>query len=444
VPEKRPFFLEGADLLQSPISLVYTRTITSPRWGARATGELGSNILYTVLATEDEGGGLAILPGPQSSSFALQDYSSRVALGRVRRDFGRSFVSFLFTDREIAGSDGGGHNRVGGPSFLWRPSRRDTVSAQLLFSDTENPNRPDLTARWTGQSLTSHALFGNWVRNTRTYDVTFQYFDIGKEFRADVGFVPQVGVHDGLGTFGWSFYPKEGLFRRIRPFFRTRRIDEVGGGLIQQRLTPGVQLFGIWNSSINLEGRQEKLRVGTEVFDFTYFVGSATLTPSGVVSGLAFDLTLGEAADVTNARVGNGATIGLEATIRPTNHLALQTIVNRRTLDVSPTGTGPRDERLFTAEVYRLKATYTFSSRAYLRLIGQRSRTERDTSLYTPRVRAKEDTFDGSALFAYKLNWQTVLFLGYGDLRELPAVGSDELEPSTRRLFFKISYAFQR
>jgi hypothetical protein len=147
---------------------------------------------------------------------------------------------------------------------------------------------------------------------------------------------------------------------------------------------------------------------------------------------------------VTNGRVGNGATIGLEATLRPTNHLALQTILNRRTLDVSPAGTGSRDERLFTAEVYRLKATYTFNSRAYLRLIGQRSRTERDTSLYVPRVRAKEDTFDGSALFAYKLNWQTVLFLGYGDLRELPVVGSDQLEPSTRRLFLKVSYAFQR
>ncbi len=146
----------------------------------------------------------------------------------------------------------------------------------------------------------------------------------------------------------------------------------------------------------------------------------------------------------TNARVGDGVTLGVEATLRPTNHLALQTIVNRRTLDVSPTGTGPRDERLFTAEVFRLKAIYTFNSRAYLRLIGQRSRTERDTDLYRVRVRAKEDAFDGSALFAYKLNWQTVLFLGYGDLRELPAAGSEDLEPSTRRLFLKISYAFQR
>lgn len=40
-PEKRPFFLEGIELFSTPIQAVYTRTITSPRWGARATGKIG-------------------------------------------------------------------------------------------------------------------------------------------------------------------------------------------------------------------------------------------------------------------------------------------------------------------------------------------------------------------------------------------------------------------
>ena len=45
-------------------------------------------------------------------------------------------------------------------------------------------------------------------------------------------------------------------------------------------------------------------------------------------------------------------------------------------------------------------------------------------------------------LFAYKLNWQTVLFLGYGDEREPNE--RDQLEPISRSLFVKVSYAFQR
>ena len=35
VPEKRPFFLEGSDMLQTPFPAINTRTITEPGWGAR-------------------------------------------------------------------------------------------------------------------------------------------------------------------------------------------------------------------------------------------------------------------------------------------------------------------------------------------------------------------------------------------------------------------------
>src|SRR5205085_10143613 len=115
-PEKRPFFLEGVDLFDTPIQAVYTRTITSPRWGARATGKAGSTA-YTVLVTQDRGGGSVILPGPTGNDFAPQDDLSTVVLGRVRQDIGASFAGLLLTDREI---QGGAHNRVLGPDFQWR------------------------------------------------------------------------------------------------------------------------------------------------------------------------------------------------------------------------------------------------------------------------------------------------------------------------------------
>ena len=55
-PEKRPFFLEGVDLFQTPIQAVYTRTITAPDWGGRVTGK-ERGVRYTVLVAEDDGGG---------------------------------------------------------------------------------------------------------------------------------------------------------------------------------------------------------------------------------------------------------------------------------------------------------------------------------------------------------------------------------------------------
>ena len=46
--EKRPFFLEGVDLLRTPIQAVYTRTVTAPRWGGRLTGK-SRGVSYTAL-----------------------------------------------------------------------------------------------------------------------------------------------------------------------------------------------------------------------------------------------------------------------------------------------------------------------------------------------------------------------------------------------------------
>ena len=70
--------------------------------------------------------------------------------------------------------------------------------------------------------------------------------------------------------------------------------------------------------------------------------------------------------------------------------------------------------------------------------------TRRDPSLYTfASWTAREQSFGASALFAYKLNWQTVLYVGYGDDREFTDV-TGKLEPASRQAFAKISYAWQR
>jgi hypothetical protein len=73
--------------------------------------------------------------------------------------------------------------------------------------------------------------------------------------------------------------------------------------------------------------------------------------------------------------------------------------------------------------------------------------TERDPDLYTFAVPRRSAGFGGSALVAYELNWQTVLFLGYSDQRALLLADerrADRLEPSGREVFVKLSYAFQR
>jgi hypothetical protein len=244
-PEKRPFFLEGVDLFQTPIQAVYTRTITSPRWGGRITGK-EAGIRYTALVAEDAGGGSAILPGPNGSSQAEQDFGSTVFLARAKRDIGLSFVSVLVADRENR-PDGGGHSRVVGPDFQWRLSTADVVTGQLLFSETRTPNQPHLSDQWNGQRVSGRAAQTYWHHSTTHVDWFGLYKDFTPGFRADAGFVPQVGYRELFGFGGWTFRPKRFISGALPVEKSERVIGPDRGAEIAERvaLSRGVAGRGI-------------------------------------------------------------------------------------------------------------------------------------------------------------------------------------------------------
>jgi hypothetical protein len=436
-PEKRPFFLEGIELFTTPIQAVYTRSITSPRWGARVTGKLGGTG-YTALVAEDRGGGSVILPGPNSSDFANQDFQSFVAIGRARQDLGRSFASFLLADREVSG---GGYNRVFGPDFQWRLGSDDTVTGQLLLSDTRAPDRPDLAAQWTGDRLRSHAGDLWYSHSTRTWDFYSEYKDFGDGFRADDGFVPQVGFRENYAETGWTFRPTNFPISRLRTFLISDYQAQTDGSLILRSISPGAGMDGLWSSFMRYRVAFDRVRSGDRTFPRRQFVYTIQVSPSRTVAYISLDGYVGEQVDFANSRLGRGGSITAAATLRPTDHLELRFDGGRRWLNVHR-AEGADDERLFTATVARLRATYTFTSRAFFRGIVQYVHTDRDPSLFLSPVAAHDGSVTTSALIAYKLNWQSVLFLGYGDERTLNE--QERYDRTARQFFLKVSYAFQR
>jgi Domain of unknown function (DUF5916)/Carbohydrate family 9 binding domain-like len=435
-PEKRPFFLEGTDLFDTPIQAVYTRTITSPRWGLRGTGKLGSSA-FTLLVAEDRGGGLVTLPGPVFSDFAPQDFSSKVVAGRLRQDFGASFGGFLLTDREIAG---GGHNRVLGPDFQWRPGKGDTLTGQFLYSDTRNPNRPDLFPDRPGQGFSSHAATLFYNHQSRGDDWSATYKDYGDDFRADVGFVPQNGFREGTVAGGLRFFP-QGLLRFVRAYAVADYLRDTHGQALGHDFFPGVFAIGARNLNAFVElhpSEQVKTPAGRLLTD-RYVGYSFAIDPNSRFSRITVAGRAGQAVDFVNSRVGSGATVNVRVTVRPTDHLELLGEWDRQWLDVHA---GQTSGQLFVAQVNRLKATYIFSARSLLRLIGQYVTVDRDPALYLVAVPRRSGSFLGSLLYSYKLNWQTVLFLGYGDDRL--RTETDALLRTDRTLFLKVSYALQR
>ncbi len=443
-PEKRPFFLEGVDLLSTPMTAVYTRTMTAPRAGVRATGKVGETA-YTALVTHDRGGGLVILPGPQGSGFAEQDYTSEAGVVRVRRDLGRSFVSLLGTARVIdgptlngdsLGRENQGHNVVFGPDFQWRPKGSEAITGQALWSHSATPHRPDLASEWDGRTLSDHAFQLGWSHGTPHVDWYLQGQDIGEQFRADNGFMPQVGYREGYAEAGYTVRPQHAFLSRIR-FFTVHYLDvDRDGRSLNQRVSAGAGMDGRWNSFLRIELNRDAIRVGSDYLPRFRPRIQIQANPSRVFNQLSLDTFLGEEIDFANGRRGSGFSSTASATVRPGDHVELRADASLRELYV-------QRGRLFNAQVERLRGTYSFSARSFLRLIGQYVETRRDPDVYLFTVDRKTADFSTSALFAYKLNWQTVFYAGYGDDRSFEPL-TDALENSSRQWFAKISYAWQR
>ena len=436
--EKRPFFLEGVDLLSTPIQAVYTRTITAPNGGVRVTGKVGKTA-YTALAAQDDGGGTAIVPGPQGSIFADQDFRSDVGLMRIRRDVGRSFVSLLATGRNV---EDGGHNFVIGPDFQWRPRGADSFTGQALWSQSDTPNRPDLATEWDGRKLSDMASLLYWSHGTQKVDWFLQGLDYGKDFRADDGFIPQVDYREAFLDAGYTIRPKKSYYSRIRLFTTDFHDAQTDGTPLFQRLSVGAGADGKWNSFTRIELNRDNVLVGTAWLQRfrPHIIWQAQ--PSLMFNLLSVEAFLGDEVDFANVRQGSGTTILSTISFHPSSHLELRGNSSVRWLDVDG-GPGVGRGRLFTAQVERLRATWAFNARSFVRLIGQYIETKREPSRYTFAVDPKDAHFSSSALFAYKLNWQTVLYAGYGDDRTFTTV-TDQLEPSLRQAFAKISYAWQQ
>jgi hypothetical protein len=434
-PEKRPFFMEGVELFDTPVQAVYTRTVTSPRWGGRATGRVGSSS-YAVLAADDRGGGSVVLPGPTGSDLASQDFGSFVGIARFRQEIGASYAGAIFTGREV---DGGGSNRVFGPDVQWRAGPRDRVSAQILWSETETPDRPDLAEEWDGRRLSGHGLEASWNHQERRPVWTLSYRDFADGFRADTGFVPRVGYREGRARAGWNFYP-EGLVSQAQPMVVVAYSEDREGAVLQRRVAPGVFALGSRNLQAVASVNFLTERTGDRLLSTTSLDFLAQVDPSRSFTRVGVQGSVGEAVDLFNVQVGTGADLTAFATLRPWARLTLELLAARRWLDVPRPEGG--DGRLFTASVLRARALVHFSSRACLRLIGQWVGTTNDPGLYPFPVDPQEGGFEGSALFTYKINWQTALYVGYGDERALDE--RDDLRRTSRQLFAKVSYAFQR
>lgn len=184
--EKRPFFLEGMEIFNNPLYLVYTRSLTDIIGGVKAVGSIGGSefAFFDVQLTEDD----PFYP------------ESNVMMGRFKQNFGRGSVGGLIINRwrDTGWEDYEDYNRV--LSFDTRYQIGDVspyfqIAKSFIYQDEDmtDGERDELAYELGVRVLRERLNLG------------FGYNEIQKDFTDDIGFIHQ-GRKNKRGVWGWGNY----------------------------------------------------------------------------------------------------------------------------------------------------------------------------------------------------------------------------------------------
>ena len=207
--EKRPFFTEGREWFDGPYgSLVYTRSMTTPRYGARATVEAGG---WTVAA-------LHVLDAEPADSFSEGGGWGEAELGvdgarhatldtalRLRRAVGRDgYLGALYSDKTITGSRLG--NRVLAVDGRARVADAWAVEGAVIGSLTDYADGATELAP-AAALLVDHG--------SRRWLAGLESVVVHQDFRAENGYQVYADSWFEGAWAGYRFFPDKGPLRRI-------------------------------------------------------------------------------------------------------------------------------------------------------------------------------------------------------------------------------------
>src|SRR5687768_11122175 len=218
-PEKRPFFLEGIDIFQTPITAVHTRAIVDPDLAVKTTGKKGRNTFGLMVASDngpgnfnaDDRGALnacldlrAVDPRTICNAERFVDKNAYIGVLRLKRDVGKeNSIGLLATSYNFIEK----HNQVLAFDGRFRLNKQTTFTVQTLGTTSRNfffdPNDGETRYR-TGNGFgyaTSYNVSGrNW--GWELYGEGFT-----KDYRADVGFVQRTNSNFNFAFLRYNSDP---------------------------------------------------------------------------------------------------------------------------------------------------------------------------------------------------------------------------------------------
>ncbi len=432
--EKRPFFLEGADIFQTPLPAVYTRTMNDPDWGLKLAGKQGQGVLGAMVVRDASPS--ILLAGNASSLFVPSPVPVTTGIVRYRRDLGQtSTVGVLGTAREGDGY----HNRVGGLDGVLRWRRSHRLTWQWLWSDTRD--RPDLL----GGSPPSPSGDGSaglvrYDLDGRDWSAVAEYRRLEPSFRQDTGFFDRLDLQQwqaGLWRLWWG--DAKHWFNMLGVGATWGYGEDLRGRLTDRTVQAEVNYAGPLHSRAWLAVEHTDERYAGLLFGQQRWYAKVGLRPEGHL-WLWLKGWGGDAIDTDNIRPATEHGLGLGGEYNPSEHTHLELSATRVAVDAA-------GGDLFTAWLAYAQARYHFDRRSFLRVIVQYRRYDQAPGNYLGAVPELTEQLFSQFLFSYKLDPQTLLFVGATAtwLGLDPGAAAPRIDPTLdeRTVFLKLSYAWR-
>ena len=219
-PEKRPFFLEGIDIFQTPITAVHTRAIVDPDIAVKTTGKIGRNSFGIIAASDNGPGNLSLDDrGALRSCLERRQFDPRTVCNNERFVDKNAYIGVLRLKRDIGKENSVGilatsynfiekHNQLFAVDGRFKLDKQTTFTFQTLGTTSRNFFfDPDdgLTRYRTGNGFGYSTMYSVSGRN---WGYEFGGEGFTQDYRADVGFFQRTNSNSNYGFWRYNSDPK--------------------------------------------------------------------------------------------------------------------------------------------------------------------------------------------------------------------------------------------
>jgi uncharacterized protein DUF5916 len=426
-PEKRPFFLEGADHFVTLMDLVLTRRMAEPRWGAKVTGRSGA-WNTAGLVVRDGGGALLLGSGYTPSSDSRLTRPGWYSLVRTQLPFGQGSNIGMVTGAHLQDAEDGpapvrekaASNVFGGLDTQLRLDARWRTEAQIVMSHSS------IDSIGTGRGTEP---FSDWMGVARLFyrdkarELHIGARHVGEKFRDELGYQDYAGVTYRRVGGWWDLFPKAGTFQRVSPIFDVLVVHDRTGRLE----------FTEIESSMDFELRKSAYvnagyRHGDEHWrDHTYPQDKAHLYAEWHgwrPLSLDVDVLAGDAIRYSTSAMVWSDVVAFNATVRPE----------------------PRVTAAANLVHYRLAEEFDRNQLEELWLVGVKTTaqfTRRLSARLYPQYNSVAKHVDVNALLGYVVQPGTVFYAGINSGWDQDVL-SGKRAATSRQLFAKASWRWSR